>query len=107
MALDHDKADAMLIMRVGYYGIAISIPFILMRHWEKWEAHKTITIDQKDIDLCLLVLDIQYQEPGAFLPDRDDPGLRRMRGGGGTLPSLRGLLAGVRSVDPEGLHEES
>ena len=65
-SLDHDKADAMLIMRVGYYGIAITIPYILMRHWEEWEASRTLTIDEKDIELCLLVLDIQYQTQHYF-----------------------------------------
>lgn len=65
-SIDHDRADEMLLMRVGYYGIAVSVPFILMRHWDEWEAHRTLTIDQKDIDLCLLVLDIQYQTQHYF-----------------------------------------
>ena len=37
-----------------------------MRHWEEWEASRTLTIDEKDIELCLLVLDIQYQTQHYF-----------------------------------------
>ena len=64
--IDQDKADELLIMRVGYYGIAIATPFILMRHWEEWQKSKTFTIDDKDRELCLLVLDIQYHTQHYF-----------------------------------------
>ena len=59
-SIDKDKADEMLIMRVGYYGIAIATPYILMRHWDEWEKDRTFTIDEKDKELCQLILNIQY-----------------------------------------------
>ena len=31
-----DKADRTLLKRIPYYGIGISLPFILMRHWDEW-----------------------------------------------------------------------
>lgn len=65
-SIDQDRGDEMLLMRVGYYGISVSVPFILMRHWEEWEATKSFTIDEKDIELCLLVLDIQYKTQHYF-----------------------------------------
>ena len=64
--IDQDKADELLIMRVGYYGIAIATPYILMRHWEEWEQTKTFTIDDQDKELCQLVLNIQYQTQHYF-----------------------------------------
>lgn len=64
--IDQDKADELLIMRVGYYGIAIATPFILMRHWDEWEQSKTFTIDDQDKVLCQLVLNIQYQTQHYF-----------------------------------------
>ncbi len=64
--IDQDKADELLIMRVGYYGIAIATPFILMRHWDEWEKGKSFTIDDQDKELCQLVLNIQYQTQHYF-----------------------------------------
>ena len=64
--IDEDKADEMLIKRVGYYGIAITTPFILMRHWDEWEQGKTFTIDETDKAFCQLVLNIQYQTQHYF-----------------------------------------
>ena len=64
--MDDDRADELLIMRVGYYGIAISVPFILMRHWDEWEATRTFTIDDKDKELCILALNIQYRTQHYF-----------------------------------------
>ena len=58
--INNDKADKLLLKRVGYYGIGIATPFILMRHWDEWEAKKTFTIDETDIRLCNLILEIQY-----------------------------------------------
>jgi hypothetical protein len=55
-----DYADEMLIKRVPYYGISVAMPFILMRHWEEWEQHHTITFDKKDFALSTLVMNIQY-----------------------------------------------
>ena len=54
------KADRMLALRVAYYGIAITVPFILMRHWEEWNTSRTLSIDDTDLDFCELVMDIQY-----------------------------------------------
>ena len=65
-SIDNDRADEMLIMRVGYYAIAVSVPFILMRHWDEWQASRTLTIDEKDIELCMLILDIQYKTQHFF-----------------------------------------
>ena len=56
-----DKADRTLLKRVPYYGIGISLPFILMRHWEEWQEHKTLTMDDKDRRLCRLAMEIQYK----------------------------------------------
>ena len=56
-----DKADRTLLKRIPYYGIGISLPFILMRHWEEWQEHRTLTMDDRDKRLCRLVMDIQYK----------------------------------------------
>lgn len=58
--IENNKADALLIRRIPYYGINIAAPYILMRHWDEWEKNKTFKVDKKDIDLCLLVMDIQH-----------------------------------------------
>lgn len=58
---DRDKADWVLIKRVPYYGISISVPYIDMRHWEEREQTGTYQIDDTDLALCDLVLDIQYR----------------------------------------------
>ena len=54
-----DRGEELLLKRVPYYGICISIPFILMRHWEEWKEKKTFEIDDKDRELCTLVMEIQ------------------------------------------------
>ena len=56
-----DKADRTLLKRIPYYGIGISLPFILMRHWDEWQEHKTLTMDERDKRLCRLALEIQYK----------------------------------------------
>jgi len=58
--IDGDKPEALLIRRVPYYGINISTPYIVMRHWDEWNDKKTFKIDKKDIELCRLVMDIQH-----------------------------------------------
>ena len=58
---DRDKADWLLIKRVPYYGISISVPWIDMKHTEEREQTGTYTIDDQDLALCDLVLDIQYR----------------------------------------------
>ena len=55
-----DSLCALLIRRVPYYGINISAPYIVMRHWDEWNEKKTFKIDKKDIALCQLVMDIQH-----------------------------------------------
>ena len=56
-----DKADRSLLKRIPYYGIGISLPFILMRHWNEWQETKSLTMDDIDKRLCRLVMDIQYK----------------------------------------------
>lgn len=58
--INNDKADKLLLKRVGYYGIGVAAPYILMRHWDEWQEAKTFTIDETDLKLCNLVLEIQY-----------------------------------------------
>ena len=54
-----DRGEELLLKRIPYYGICVSIPFILMRHWEQWQKDKTFEIDDKDRELCTLVMEIQ------------------------------------------------
>ena len=56
-----DKADRTLLKRIPYYGIGISLPFILMRHWDEWQESRTLTMDNKDKRLCRLAMEIQYR----------------------------------------------
>ena len=56
-----DKADRTLLKRIPYYGIGVSLPFILMRHWDEWQESKTLTMDDTDKRLCHLAMDIQYK----------------------------------------------
>ena len=56
-----DKADRTLLKRIPYYGIGISLPFILMRHWDEWQEKKTLTMDERDKRLCRLAMEIQYR----------------------------------------------
>ena len=58
---DKDKADWLQVKRIPYYGIAISAPWIDMKHWEEREKTGTYVIDSQDLALCDLVLDIQYR----------------------------------------------
>lgn len=57
---DEDQADWLLIKRVPYYGLNISIPYIDMKHWSEREETGTYIIDDTDRKLCSLVLEIQY-----------------------------------------------
>ena len=61
-----DKAERSIVKRIPYYGIGVSIPFILMRHWKEWSQSKTLTMDETDKHLCLLVMDIQYRTQQFF-----------------------------------------
>ena len=56
-----DKADKTLLKRIPYYGIGISLPFILMRHWDEWQESRTLTMDDMDRRLCRLAMEIQYK----------------------------------------------
>ena len=57
---DQSKTDELLLKRVPYYGIAVSVPFIMMRHWDEWQQHHTLTLDDTDLYLCLLAINIQF-----------------------------------------------
>ena len=57
---NHDKADRTLLKRIPYYGIGISLPYILMRHWQEWQEKKTLTMDDMDKRLCHLAMEVQY-----------------------------------------------
>ena len=56
-----DKADRTLLKRIPYYGIGVSLPFILMRHWDEWQESKMLTMDDTDKRLCRLAMEIQYR----------------------------------------------
>ena len=61
-----DKADRQLLKRMPYYGIGISLPFIVMRHWDEWQEHRTLTMDDMDRRLCRLAMEIQYRSQQFF-----------------------------------------
>ena len=63
---NHDKADRMLLKRIPYYGIGVTLPFIVMRHWQEWEQNHTLTIDDVDRRFCRMVMEIQYQSQRFF-----------------------------------------
>ena len=56
-----DKADKTLLKRIPYYGIGISLPFILMRHWDEWQESHSLTMDDRDKRLCRLAMEVQYR----------------------------------------------
>ena len=58
--VDDSEADEMMVKRVAYYGINVSVPYIVMRHWDEWQQQGTLTIDETDFALCGLVMDVQY-----------------------------------------------
>ncbi|MBP5713364.1 MAG: hypothetical protein J6X07_01525 [Prevotella sp.] len=58
---NHDKADRTLLKRIPYYGIGVSLPYIMMRHWDEWQESKTLTMDDIDKRLCRLAMEIQYK----------------------------------------------
>ena len=59
--INNDKAAELLMKRVPYYGVCLSAPFVLMRHFDEWKEKQTLSIDEKDLQLARLVMDIQYQ----------------------------------------------
>lgn len=64
--LDGNKADAFLVRRVPYYGVNVSAPFILMRHWKEWQEKRTFTCDKYDIELCRIAMEIQMHSQRYF-----------------------------------------
>ena len=64
--IDGNKAEAFLVRRVPYYGINISAPFILMRHWQEWEEKRTFKCDKYDIELARIVMEIQLHSQRKF-----------------------------------------
>ena len=56
---EDDEVLSLLIRRVPYYGINVSAPFIIMRHWKEWTEKRDFKIDEKDKQLCTLAMDIQ------------------------------------------------
>jgi len=56
---DNSKVDELLCKRVAYYGINVSVPFIVMRHWDEWKQHRTLSIDDTDLHFCQLICNIQ------------------------------------------------
>ena len=56
---EDDEVLSLLIRRVPYYGINVSAPFILMRHWKEWTEKRDFQIDEKDKQLSTLAMDIQ------------------------------------------------
>ena len=58
---NHDKADRTLLKRIPYYGIGISLPYIMMRHWDEWQESRTLPMDDTDKRLCRLAMEIQYK----------------------------------------------
>ena len=63
---NHDKADRMLLKRIPYYGIGITLPFILMRHWQEWQENHMLSMDEIDKRFCRTVMEIQYQSQKFF-----------------------------------------
>ena len=72
------EADEIMCKRVAYYGINVSMPFILMRHWYEWQERGTLTIDETDERLCQLVMDIQYLCQDYFFGDLWDEYFRKI-----------------------------
>ena len=56
---DDSKVEELLCKRVAYYGINVTVPFIVMRHWDEWKQHCTLSIDDTDLYFCQLVCNIQ------------------------------------------------
>ena len=56
---DDSKVEELLCKRVAYYGINVTVPFIVMRHWDEWKQHRTLSIDDTDLHFCQLVCNIQ------------------------------------------------
>ena len=63
---NEDKAERSILKRIPYYGIGVSLPFILMRHWKEWNEKKKLKMDDTDKQLCLLAMDIQYRTQQFF-----------------------------------------
>jgi len=64
--MENSKVISLLSKRVAYYGINVTAPFILMRHWTEWRQSGTFKIDDKDKAFCRLILEIQYYTQNYF-----------------------------------------
>lgn len=58
---DNDKTLELMCKRVAYYGINVTVPYIVMRHWAEWKERHTLTIDDTDLYFCQLVCNIQLR----------------------------------------------
>ena len=76
---DDSEADELMCKRVAYYGINVSMPFIIMRHWDEWNQYHTITIDETDERLSQLVMDIQFMCQRHFFGAYWDKYFERMK----------------------------
>ena len=62
---NNSKADEMLLKRCAYHGLNFSVPFIVMRHWEKMHQDGQywcgeFETDEVDWRLAELIVNIQY-----------------------------------------------
>lgn len=64
--LEGSKALSLLLRRVGYYGINVATPYILMRHFKEWEETRTFKIDKTDIDFSTMIMEIQLYSQKVF-----------------------------------------
>lgn len=64
--MEQDRITAMLVKRVPYYGLNVAAPFIVMRHWKEWQQSGTFKIDEKDKELCSVILEIQLYTQKKF-----------------------------------------
>ena len=64
--VEGNKAEAFLVKRVPYYGINITAPFILMRHFKEWQEKRTFKCDKKDVEFCRLILELQMHAQRFF-----------------------------------------
>ena len=64
--IEDNKAEAFLVKRVPYYGVNITAPFILMRHYKEWQEKRTFKCDKKDVAFCRLILELQMEAQRFF-----------------------------------------
>ena len=64
--IENSKALSLLLRRVGYYGVNVAAPYILMRHFDEWEKDRTFKIDKTDIDFSTMIMEIQLYSQKVF-----------------------------------------